>query len=236
MEVFVQVNIGRVIVASGEERPRRDWRSALEFDGHRVAEAKTAAQMLGQACSGLHHVLVMDSVMDGIAAHSLCREIRPKSEIGILVLDGAGSSAIDALNAGADDHVARPLAMEELVARVRAIIRRIGQSGKRRISLGDRTIDLDSHKIEGPNGRVIHLTPKEFKVFECLVAHAGKPRTHQYLAQAVWQRDGIGEVEYLRMVVNQLRRKLEPEPDHPRYILTERSIGYRFEMPLEGGL
>jgi len=226
------VNGYSVIVASSGLDERRELRSALEFEGYDVAEADTSAQTIQRACNGLHDVLLVDSVIDGVAAHAVCRAIRPRSELGIIVFDGGRrTNAIDALNAGADDYVAAPFVMAELVARVRAIMRRVTRTGGKQIVLQDRSIDLETHKIKGPEGRVSHLTPKEFLVLQCLIAQANQPRTHQSLAQTVWQRDGSGEVEYMRIVIRQLRRKLEPDPANPRYILTERSVGYRFHMP-----
>jgi two-component system KDP operon response regulator KdpE len=221
--------MGRILVVTTvQELP-----SALEFEGHAVAKAETATEAIEEACSEQHDILVMDSVVDGIAAYGLCRTIRTKSKLGIMVLGGKlGSEAIDALNAGADEYVEEPFIMAELAARVRAILRRVARPGGRQIVLPDRTIDFESRKIKGSDGRVSHLTPKEFLVLQCLATHANKPRTHQSLAQMVWQRDVSGEVEYMRIVVKQLRRKLEPDPDNPRYILTERSVGYRFHMPL----
>ena len=224
----------RILVASGNEDKRGELRAALELKGHGVTEAATAAQTVQKACAEMHDVLVMDSVVDGIAAYQLCRTIRPKSDLGIIVLAGEDTkqSRIDALNAGADDFIPVPFVLAELLARVRAILRRVIRSSEKglQIVLQDRAIDLRSHKVRGPGSRVAHLTPKEFLVLQYLVAHADKPMTHQRLAQSVWQRDAGCEIEYLRIVVKQLRRKLEPDPEKPRYILTSRSVGYRFEM------
>jgi two-component system, OmpR family, KDP operon response regulator KdpE len=222
----------RIFVASGNADRRRGLRFALELEGHCVAEADTASETIMEACSGRHDVLMADALLDGFAAYALCRAIRPKSELGIIVLDEErGTGAVDALNAGADDYVQAPLVMPEVAARVRALLRRVARPCRQRLVLQDRTVDLSSREIKGPGGRICHLTPKEFLVLQCLVEHANAPRTHQGLAQAVWQRDGSGEIEYLRIVVKQLRRKLEVDPEKPRYILTERSVGYRFHMP-----
>jgi two-component system KDP operon response regulator KdpE len=228
--------IGRILIASIASEKRLELRSALEFDGHEVMEADTADRTIQQACSEMHDVLIADSFMDGIAAYGLCRAIRPKSNLGIIVLGGqSATSAIDALNAGADDFVSTPFVMAELLSRVRAILRRIARPGRKEIVLPDGTIDLETREIRHRDGRVSHLTPKEFLVLQSLVTPANKPRTHQSLAQTVWQRDGRGEVEYMRVVVKQLRRKLEPDPENPRYILTERSVGYRFYLPPVAG-
>jgi two-component system, OmpR family, KDP operon response regulator KdpE len=226
---------GRMIVAGSCAQERKELRIALELEGHQVTEAETVEQTVEEACAGLHHALIVSSGFEGLESYELCRTIRRKSDLGIIVLAGEDirQSRIDALNAGADDYLSSPFVLRELLARVRAVLRRVAQvdDGRNRIILHDRAIDLKSYKIRGPGSCVSHLTPKEFLVLQCLVAHAGKPFTHQSLAQTVWQRDGIGEVEFMRVVIRQLRRKLEPDPDNPRYILTERSVGYRFRMP-----
>ena len=224
-----------MLVASSHAGKRRELRAALELEGHRVAEAATADQTIQKACDGPHEMLVMDWVVDGIAAPGLCRAIRSKSDLGIVVLadDDSKQSRIDTLNSGADDFVPVPFVVAELLARVRAILRRLRRSREEgsQIILQDRAVDLRSHKVRGPDGRVCHLTPKEFLVLQHLVAHADEPSTYQSLAQSVWRRDAGGEIEYLRIVIKQLRRKLEADPDNPRYIHTERSVGYRFHMP-----
>jgi two-component system KDP operon response regulator KdpE len=227
---------GRILVAGSAVRHRSDLQIALEFEGHHVVGTETAVQTLEATCSGQYRVLVMTSGFEGIKPHELCREIRLKSDLGIIVLGGRDDTRqgrIDALNAGADDYVPSPFVLRELLARVRAVLRRVARFDDEgsQIVLGDRAIDLKSYKVRGPGNRVTHLTPKEFLVLQCLIAHPNKAFTHQRLSQAVWQRDGDGEVEYLRIVIKQLRRKLEPDPDNPRYILTERSVGYRFELP-----
>ncbi|MGA2882049.1 MAG: response regulator transcription factor [Bryobacteraceae bacterium] len=230
------MNTGRILVASSGGEIRKELRSALEFEGHLVAEAETARQTIEETSSGLHDVLILDSVLDGVEPYELCRTIRPKSDLGIILLsrDDSGQGRIDALNAGADDQVPDQFVVAELLARVRAILRRvIRSSGNRRlIVLQDRAIDFQSHEIKGPDGRVAHLTPKECMVLRYLVTNANRPLTPQSLAQTVWQRDGSGQIEYVRIVVKQLRRKLEPDPDNPRYILTQRSVGYQFQMPV----
>ena len=225
--------MGRIIVASGNAAMREELRTALEFEGHSITYAETASGTIAEACSARHDLLMTDAAMNGLAAYALCREIRSKSKLGIIVLDEENESdAVDALNAGADEYVRGPFVMPEVAARVRALLRRVARPERKHIVLQDRTVDLNSRKVKGPNGRVWRLTPKEFLVLQCLVAHANKPRTHQGLAQTVWQRDGSGEVEYVRIVVKQLRRKLEADPENPRYIVTERSVGYRFDMPV----
>jgi two-component system, OmpR family, KDP operon response regulator KdpE len=232
------MNTGRVIIASSVAGQRKELRAALEFERHRVVEAETAGQMIDRVCSEPYDALLLGSGVGGSGPCDLCRTIRSKSDLGIIVLadQDTRQGRIDVLNAGADDFVPIPFVLPELLARVRAILRRVTRSNEaRQIVLHDRAIDLRSHKIKGPSGRVVHLTPKEFSVLQHLVAHADKPLTHQSLAQSVWQRDAGGEVEYLRIIIKQLRRKLEPDPDNPRYIRTERSVGYRFHLPALAG-
>jgi DNA-binding response OmpR family regulator len=227
---------GRVLVASSGVEMRGELRIALEFEGHLVVEAETAGQTIDETSSGVHDVLILDSELDRMGPYELCRAIRPKSDLGIILLsrDDSGQGRIDALNAGADDYVPDQCVVAELLARVRAILRRVTRStGNRQIIvLEDRAIDFQSHEIKGPDGRVAHLTPKECMVLQRLVTQANRPLTPQTLAQTVWQRDGSGQIEYVRVVVKQLRRKLEPDPENPRYILTQRSVGYQFQMPV----
>ena len=225
---------GRVLVASSGVELRKELRIALEFEGHLVVEAETASQTIEETFSGGHDVLILDAALDRVGPCELCRAIRPKSDLGIIMVsqDDSGQSRIDALNAGADDYVPDRVVLAELLARVRAILRRVMRSSERHlVRLHDRAIDFQSHEIKGPDGRVAHLTPKECLVLRHLVTNANRPLTPRRLAQTVWQRDGSGQLEYVRIVVKQLRRKVEPDPDNPRYILTQRSVGYQFQMP-----
>jgi two-component system KDP operon response regulator KdpE len=229
------MNVCSIVVASSDAERRGEVRSALELEGHEVAEAWTAPQTIRHACTGPRHLLVMDSAVDGITAEDLCRKIRPQSKLGIIVWGGKpGIPAIDALNAGADDYIPAPCVLVELQARARAILRRVARAVDRPpIVLGDRQVDLRSHEIRGPGNGVNHLTPKEAVVLQHLIACMNAPKSAQALAQAIWNRDGSGDLEYVRVVIRQLRRKIEPDPASPRYILTEPSAGYRFQMPSE---
>jgi len=226
----------RIMIAGGSQEDRRNLRLALEMDGYEVTEAGTSMPAADAACSGSHDLFIIDSALDdGSSVCGACRATRAASNVGIIVIhrDLSKATPVDLLNAGADDYVRVPYVMSELRARVRALLRRAARPGTERphIVLHDRTINLKAHKIQGPDGRVSHLTPKEFQVLQCLVMQPNMPKTHHSLAQSIWQRDGKGEVEYMRVVIRQLRRKLEPDPDNPRYIVTERSVGYRFDLP-----
>jgi two-component system KDP operon response regulator KdpE len=230
--------MGRIIVASAIERHRRDLRIVLESYGHSVVEATTARQSIAEARTGTFDVLIVDSDIDHIDLYSFCRSVRTHSDLGIITLmrEGAGQHRIDALNAGADDYLPEQFSFGELMARVRAIIRRVRSLSETRIriALHDRAIDLSSRKIQGPGNRITALTPKEFLVLKCLIG-SDRPVTNQDLARTVWDRHDTVDFEYVRIVVGQLRRKLEGDYTRPRYILTERSVGYRFTIPSAEG-
>jgi len=227
---------GRILVASSGVQMRGELRSALEFEGHLVSETETASQTIEETSSGLHDVLILGTALDGVGPYELCRAIRPKSALGIIVIsrDDSGQGHIDALNSGADDFLPPAFVVAELMARVRALLRRVTSvaGNRNQVLLRDRAIDFQSHEITGPEGRIARLTPKECLVLKHLVSHANQPLTPENLARSVWQWDGQGRIEFVRVVVKQLRRKLEPDPDKPRYILTQRSMGYQFQMPV----
>jgi two-component system KDP operon response regulator KdpE len=222
-----------ILVAGRAAQTRKALRTVLEFERHQVAEAETADRAMEALDSGDYDLLIVEPGLEGLSLLDLCRSVRSQSGLGIIVAGGDRAGSIEALNAGADDYVPAPLVYPELLARVRAILRRVVRSEEhaRPIILEDRAIDLKAHRIKGPGDREIHLTPKECLVLKYLVANANKLLTHQSLAQSVWQRDATGEIEYVRIVIKQLRRKLEPDPENPRYIRTERAAGYWFDLP-----
>jgi two-component system KDP operon response regulator KdpE len=167
--------------------------------------------------------------MDGL---ELCRRVRAKSQIPIIVLSVRGEerTKVKALDAGADDYVTKPFGMEELLARVRANLRRAKteESDLAPIETGDFKIDPGARSVFVKN-RQVHLTPKEFDLLAYLARHTGKVVTHRALLGAVWGGENTEQVEYLRVFVGQLRKKLEPSPNSPRYIVTDPWVGYRFE-------
>jgi two-component system KDP operon response regulator KdpE len=223
--------MGRILLAGGSEHQQRDLRTALEFESHEVEVVVNASQALSEVRFGSWDVLILNSDIDADPL-AVCRTIRSDSNLGIIMLvaDATDQCGIDALNAGADDYLPARFVFAELLAHVRAILRRVRQSAENqeRIDLRDRAIDLRSHKVQGPGDRVSHLTPKEFLVLKYLIARTDRPVNHRELAQTVWNRDGSGDLEFVRIVIGQLRRKLEPDWNSPQYILTERSVGYRF--------
>jgi two-component system KDP operon response regulator KdpE len=170
--------------------------------------------------------------MPGIGGLETCREIRATSEVAIIMLTVHDSERdkVGALDAGADDYITKPFSMPELLARIRAALRRLPTEGApETIRLGDIEINLATRRILS-NGREIRLTPKEFELLQFFVANPNIPIPHGRLLQAVWGPDYGDQVEYLRVFVNQLRKKIEPDPSHPRYLLTEPWVGYRFQL------
>jgi len=224
-----------IIIASSSERKRALLRTALISSMRQISEAGSLDQTLTATSSGANDVLVLDAELNGEATLDLCRSIRRESPLGILVLLPSDNrqGPTDTLNAGADDYLREPFAIAEFLARVRAIMRRVKPPTAKagRILLPDRAIDFNTHEVRGPGAQVKRLTPRELDVIQYLVAHGDSPRTVQDLAQAIWQRDGSGDAEYVRVVIRQLRRKLESDPNRPRHIVTEPSGGYRFHPP-----
>jgi two-component system KDP operon response regulator KdpE len=178
-------------------------------------------------------MVITDLSMPNMDGLELCRRLRLVTKIPILVLSirGEEKKKVQALDAGADDYVTKPFGIEELLARVRANLRRApaAESDERAlIEVGDFRIDLLAHKVTVCK-REVHLTPKEFDLLVYLVRHADKVVTHRALLSAIWGGQSTEQVEYLRVFVGQLRKKLEPDASSPRYIVTEPWVGYRFE-------
>lgn len=233
--------MAHIIVVAAQQR--RDLRISLECEGHVVTEVSSAGEAVAETRTGSQDLLIVDSGIgdsgmgdSGCDLYDLCGMLRPESDLGIIVLirDGMEQLRIGALNAGADDYIAEHFVHAELLARVRAVLRRVRKSPEDhgKILLHDRTIDLRSHKIHTSEGQVSSLTPKEYLVLKCLFAHANKPVTNRHLAREVWRREEDGDFEYVRTVMSQLRRKVERDSNHPRYIITERAAGYRFKHPV----
>jgi two-component system, OmpR family, KDP operon response regulator KdpE len=222
-----------VLVVDDEPQIRRVMRATLTTEGYTVIEARNGAEALEQLRDGHPDLILLDMnmpVLDGLQA---CREIRAISGTPIIMLTvrSAAKDKVRALDAGADDYVVKPFSIEELLARVRALLRRTSdeaQSG----ALFSREFSFDFDKrIIVVRGNPVHLTPKEFEVLKALVDGDGRPISHRRLLQAVWGPDYGEETESLRVVINQLRKKIELNPANPKYLQTEPRIGYRFKAP-----
>jgi two-component system KDP operon response regulator KdpE len=227
------MNAANILVVDDEPQIRRVLRSTLTSQGYVLTDAKTGEEAIEIARKAKPDLILLDVNMPGMGGIETCREIRRFSSAPIIMLTvrNAERDKVLALDAGADDYVVKPFGIEELLARVRASLRRYS-TGETipPFSVKDISMDFESRRVE-VRGEEVHLTPKEFDVMKHLVMNQGKPLTHRRLLQAVWGPDYGEETENLRVVINQLRKKIEADPAHPKFILTEPWVGYRFQPP-----
>ena len=222
-----------ILVIDDEPQIRRVLRTTLSTHGYEIAEAKTGEEALEWLRKQPPDLVLLDMNMPGMGGVEACREIRRASDAPIIMLTvrNAERDKVAALDAGADDYVVKPFGIEELLARIRAALRRYAPGDALPAFVSkDLSIDFEARQVS-VRERDVHLTPKEYEVLRHLVANQGKPLTHRRLLQAVWGPDYGEETESLRVVINQLRKKLEADPARPRYILTEPWVGYRFQPP-----
>ena len=228
---------GRILVVDDDPQIRRVLKVTLAGQGFAVDAAKNGDEALERVREGRPDLLLLDINMPGMSGLDLCREVRATSEVAIIMLTVRDEEAdtVEALDAGADDYVTKPFKPSELLARIRAALRRSpgGQGPAGRLQVGAATIDFDTRQVT-TRGRQVRLTPKEFELLRYLVAHANKVLSHRQLLQAVWGPDYGDQVDYLRVFVNQLRKKIEPRPSSPTYLLTEPWVGYRFNLAPDG--
>jgi two-component system KDP operon response regulator KdpE len=228
------VSAGRILVVDDDPQIRRVLKVTLTGQGYEVDDAKTGEMALDRLRERRVDLVLLDMNMPGMNGLDACRLIRQQSEIAIIVLTVRDDDVdkIEALDAGADDYVTKPFNPSELSARIRAALRRTpsahGPTG--RLTLGAAEIDFDTRQV-AMRGQSVRLTPKEFDLLSYLVAHANKTLSHRELLQSVWGPDYGDQVDYLRVVVNQLRKKIEAKPSSPAYLLTEPWVGYRLHMP-----
>jgi two-component system, OmpR family, KDP operon response regulator KdpE len=226
----------RILVVDDEAQIRRVMRTTLKARGYEVSEACSGEEALERVQTGRFDLVLMDVNMPGMGGVAACRRIRNDSDAAVIMLTvhNTEKDKVEALDAGADDYVTKPFSTPELLARIRAALRRLplGLEGvPPRIELDEGAeIDFQSRCVT-LRGREVRLTPKEFDLLRYLVAHANRTVEHRELLQAVWGPEYGGELEYLRVFVNQLRKKIEPKPAKPKYLLTEPWVGYRFCLP-----
>ncbi len=219
-----------ILVVDDEPQILRVMRASLPPRGYEVVTARSGQEALDRIRKEMPNLIILDLVMPEMSGLEVCRQVREFSSIPILVLSAKGSEhdKVTALDFGADDYITKPFSMDELLARVRAILRRIPAAEDSSVLTADElTIELDTRRVMVASQEV-KLTPKEFDVLKYLVQNAGKVVTHRTLLRAVWGWSSSEQTEYLRVTINQLRRKIEPDPQNPRYILTEPWVGYRF--------
>jgi len=226
------LSAGRILVVDDEPQIRRVMRMTLTGEGYEVVDARSGEEALEKIRAGRFDLMLLDWNMPGMGGLETCRQIRASSEMAIIMLTirNAEQDKVQALDAGADDFITKPFGTPELLARIRAALRRMPlapEAGPQRVSLENAEIDFRARKVL-VSGSEVRLTPKEFDLLRYLVAHAGKPVTHRELLQAVWGPDYGDEPEYLRVFINQVRKKIEVNPARPKYILTEPWVGYRF--------
>ena len=221
-----------ILVVDDESQITRVLRTSLSAHGYDIRVANDGETALEIMKDWSPDLVITDLAMPNMDGLELCRRLRAKTEIPIIVLSVRGEerTKVKALDAGADDYVTKPFGIEELLARVRANLRRTRtpESETVPIEVGDFKIDLEARTVFVKD-RAVHLTPKEFEVLVYLARHAGKVVTHRVLLGAVWGGERTEQVEYLRVFIAQLSKKIEPSPNSPRYILTDPWVGYRFE-------
>jgi two-component system KDP operon response regulator KdpE len=219
-----------ILVVDDEPAIRRVLRSTLSRGGYVITEAQSGEEAIESVCKEKPDLILLDVNLPGMTGVEACREIRGFGDVPIIMLTvrGAERDKVLALDAGADDYVVKPFGMEELLARIRVALRRQATKGSPPpFQSKDMSIDFESRSLT-VRGKDVHLTPKEFDVLKHLVAEQGKPVTHRRLLQTIWGPDYGEATENLRVVINQLRKKIESDPTSPRYILTEPWVGYRF--------
>jgi two-component system KDP operon response regulator KdpE len=227
------LSAGKILVVDDDPQIRRVMKATLVGHSYEVIEARTGEDALEMFPREMPSLVLLDMNMPGMGGLDTCRAIRAGSDTPVIILSvrNTEKDKVAALDAGADDYVTKPFGIEELLARIRAALRRTApEGGPRTFQSPGLEIDFETRRVHA-NGSDIRLTPKEFELLRYLVAHAGKPVTHRELLQAVWGPDYGDEPEYLRVFINQVRKKIEVNPAKPKYILTVPWVGYRFVGP-----
>jgi len=227
----VSEGAAHVLVVDDEPQIVRGLRVVLRRAGYEVSAAATKEEALDSASVRPPDAIVLDLVLPDGSGVDVCSEIRRWSRLPILVLSAVGDERekVRALDAGADDYITKPFGTDELLARLRAVMRRVGDDGAgAEVTVGDLVIDLAGRRIER-SGEEVHLTPIEFDLVRVLAQHRGKLVTHRQLLQEVWGPSYGTETHYLRVHVAHIRSKLERDPSHPRYVITEPGVGYRLQ-------
>lgn len=225
----------RILVVDDEPQIRRVLRTGLTAQGYdlrTVADGEAAIETFGDWPPDL---VITDLAMPHMNGLELCQKLRTYSQVPIIVLSvrGEEQTKIEALDAGADDYVTKPFSIAELLARIRAVLRRapgspVEEAILSTLQVGDFLVDQETRKVM-IQGREVHLTPKEYDLLVLFIRHPGKVLTHHKLLAAIWGNNYIEQTEYLRVFIGQLRKKIEANPATPKYILTDPWIGYRFD-------
>ncbi len=230
------MSLGRILVVDDKPQIRRFMRTTLTSAGYEVDDAKTGEEALNKVREFRPDLVLLDINMPGMGGLAACRAMRTDPNMAIIMLTVRNSEAdkVQALDAGADDFVTKPFSTPELLARIRAALRRlpVSQSSPASVRVGQLVIDFDARTV-GNGNTSAHLTPKELDLLRYLTQHANKAVSHRELLQAVWGPDYGDQVDYLRAFIKSLRKKVEVNPEHPEYITTEPWVGYRFNGSAE---
>jgi two-component system, OmpR family, KDP operon response regulator KdpE len=222
----------QILLVDDEVSIQRATAPLLRSRGYAVTVAGSGREALDTFERERPDLVILDLGLPDMDGSEVCRQVRERADTPIVILSarGAEKDKVAALDQGADDYVTKPFGPEELVARVRAALRRsLGRESTLhgQLTRGDLTIDFDRHRVH--RGDVeIRLSPKEFELLTLLVTHAGRVLTHRTILRAIWGTHGVEQPEHLRVLMGQLRKKIEPNPTNPRYLLTEPWVGYRF--------
>jgi two-component system KDP operon response regulator KdpE len=227
--------LAKILVVDDEPQIRRVLRASLSANGYVVADARSGEEALLKIREDRFDLILLDVNMPGIGGLEACRQIRAVSETAILMLTVRNSEQdkVAGLDAGADDYVTKPFGMPELLARIRANLRRVpvsAASGLQVVEFDGVSINFAAHQVI-VRGAEVRLTPKEFDLLQYLVSNPNVAIPHTRLLQAVWGPDYGDQTEYLHVFMNQIRKKIEPDPAKPRYFITEPRLGYRFCLP-----
>ena len=225
------MSAGRILIVDDEPQIRRIMRTTLIGESYEVDDARTGEEALEKVRAFRPDLVLLDINMPGMGGLAACREIRTDTTIGVIMLTVRDSEAdkVAALDAGADDYITKPFSTPELLARIRAALRRIpvSQSAPSKITAGPLEIDFGARTVRN-GAATAHLTPKELDLLRYLAERPNEVVKHRELLQAVWGPDYGDQVEYLRVFIKKLRNKIESDPERPEYITTEPWVGYRF--------
>jgi two-component system KDP operon response regulator KdpE len=221
----------RILLVDDEPSILKTMAPLLRSRGYQVETAATGREAIERFEQDPPNLLILDLMLPDIDGLEVCRRIRARGETPIIILSAreAEQVKVQALDLGADDYVTKPFGPEELLARVRAALRRSSADGEAvgQLERGGLVIDFDRRRVVR-DGDEIRLTPKEFDLLVYLARHAGRVLTHKAILRAIWGPHSVDQPEHLRVLVNAVRRKIETDPANPRYILTEPWVGYRF--------
>lgn len=230
------MSAARILVIDDDPQIRRVMRSTLTAHGYEVNDARTGEEGLQELRNNSYDLVLLDLNMPGMGGMEACQMIRSGPEIAIIMLtvNNTEQQKVEALDAGADDYVTKPFGMPELLARIRATLRRLpqtpGQSDLQPLAASGVNISLSSREVT-VRGHTSRLTAREFDVLSYLLARPNRTIAHRELLQAVWGPDYGDELEYLRVFINRLRKKIEPDPSKPAFLVTDAWAGYRFYIP-----